>query len=157
MGNRVLGYFRSPVFSRSRGPTACRAINYYDLGLPGPARQYAPESRAVLHLRSRSMFVLYPEHIEHRSALRWDHHRGLCFHSGHAHSYDCPHHVGTKSRKILAGGLFITVIAVAMLSNWVPARYVLVLPNPRALIPGVWIFVGLVLFLIIMYFIRQRD
>jgi len=44
-----------------------------------------------------------------------------------------------------------------MLSNWVPARYVLVLPNPRALIPGVWIFVGLVLFLIIMYFIRQRD
>lgn len=67
--------------------------------------------------------------------------------------------LGPRAGKIWLGVFVITVNAVALLSNWVPARYVLVLPNIFLIsLPVVNLtLVGVISFLSLTYFIRQRD
>ncbi len=65
--------------------------------------------------------------------------------------------LGPRAGKFWLGVSFIVVIAVAMSSNWVPARYMLVIPNLNAFLASQLIVVGAFLFLTLIYFIRQRD
>jgi guanylate cyclase len=65
--------------------------------------------------------------------------------------------LGPRAGKFWLGAFFTAVIAVALLSDWVPARYVLVLPNPNAAMASQLIALGFFFFLFLMYFIRQRD
>jgi guanylate cyclase len=65
--------------------------------------------------------------------------------------------LGPRAGTYWLGAFLGTVMAGALGSRWVPAHAVVVLPHRSAIVVQVWIFVGCVLFLSMLYFIRQRD
>lgn len=65
--------------------------------------------------------------------------------------------LGPRAGKFWLGVSFILVIAVAMSADWMPARYMLAIPNLDAFLASQLIVVGAFLFFTLIYFIRQRD
>lgn len=67
--------------------------------------------------------------------------------------------LGARAGIFWFGAFMITIIAVAILSNWVPARYLFEVPDLfRTYLPAANLtLVGVIIFLTLMYFIRQRD
>ncbi len=63
--------------------------------------------------------------------------------------------LGQRAGKFWLGAFFIVVIVGGVWPNWIPALYVL--PTPSAIMGAVYIMMGLLIFLPLMYFIRQRD
>jgi guanylate cyclase len=63
--------------------------------------------------------------------------------------------LGQQAGKFWLGAFCVSVIAGAVLPNWMPVRYVL--PNPDIVTAVNLILVGLFIFFTLIYFIRQRD